>query len=96
MIKLDNFLTVKTADGRDWQILVLDTFTVDEYPNKNYIAYTFGEQESAETIKSYISVLNETENYFSLDSITDQEEMSIVKEAYENLIMENNIESGDF
>ncbi len=86
---MDNFLTVKTADGKDWQILVLDTFTVDEYPNKNYIVYTFGEQESPETIKSYISVLNESDSYFTLEAMADEEEKDIVREAYQNMLLES-------
>lgn len=86
---MDNFLTVRTADGKDWQLLVLDTFTVEEYPDKNYIAYTFGEQESSETIKSYISILNETDNYFTLESIPNEEEKEIVSEAYKNMLLES-------
>ncbi len=81
-------MTVKTADGRDWQIMVIDTFTVDEYPDKNYIVYTFGEQGSPDTIKSYISVLNENDNYFSLNSMSE-EEQTIVNEAYKNMLLES-------
>ncbi len=86
---MDNFITVRTADGRDWQILVLDTFSVDEYPNKNYIAYTFGEEESPETIKSYISVLNENDAYFTLEAMADEEEIETVREAYQNMLLES-------
>ena len=85
---MENQLIVKTADGRDWQIFVLDTFKVDEYPNKEYVAYTFGEFENNDNIKSYISVLNETENYFSLESMADEDEVKIVEEAYKNLLLE--------
>ncbi len=85
---MENQLIVKTADGRDWQIFVLDTFQVDEYPNKEYVAYTFGEFENNDNIKSYISILNETENYFSLESMTDEDEVKIVEEAYKNLLLE--------
>ena len=82
-------MVVKTADGRDWQIMVIDTFSVDEFPNKNYIVYTFGEQENPGTIKSYISVLNETDNYFALEAIADENEKTIIKEAYQNMILES-------
>ena len=88
-MEVDNFLTVKTADGKEWQIMVLDTFSVDEYPHRNYIIYTLGEQENPNNIKSYISVLNETDNYFSLVSISNEDEREIVKEAYKNMIIEN-------
>lgn len=89
MIKLKELLTVKSADGRDWQILVLDTFKVYDYPEKEYVAYTFGEEAGPDTMKSYISVLNETPEYFSLDAMTDSEENMIVKEAYLNMLLES-------
>ena len=85
---MENALIVKTADGRDWRIFVLDTFTVDAYPNKEYVSYTFGEFENNDDIKSYISVLNETENYFSLESMENEEEKKIVEEAYKDMLFE--------
>ena len=86
---MENFLTVRTADGKDWHIQVIDTFSVDEYPNKNYIVYTFGEEDGPDMIKSYISVLNETDAYFTLEAMADKEEQEIVREAYQNMILES-------
>jgi len=71
--------------------MVIDTFTVDEYPDKNYIVYTFGEQGSPGNIKSYISVLNETDNYFLLNPMNKEEQM-IVSEAYKNLLLESGVQ----
>jgi len=85
---MENQLIAKTADGRDWPIYVLDIFQVDYYPNKEYIAYTFGENVDENSIKSYISILNENENYISLDSITNNDELKIVEEAYQNMLLE--------
>lgn len=89
MIILDEFLIVKTADGKEWQIMVLDTFSVDLYPKKEYIAYTFGEEVDNDNIKSYISILNENDDYFTLEEITNSDEQNIVKEAYTNMILES-------
>ena len=86
---MENILSVKTTDGQVWQIMILDTFMVEDYPNKNYIVYTFGEQENPETVKSYISILDETENYFALEGIANEEEKEIVKEAYQNMLLES-------
>ncbi len=88
---MDNFLTVRTADGKDWHILVIDTFSVDEFPNKNYIVYTFGEEASPDEYKSYISILNETDAYFTLEAMGSQEEQAIVKEAYQNMLLESGV-----
>ena len=85
---MEDYLNVKTADGKDWQIYVLDFFKVDEYPDKEYVAYTFGEPEAYDTTKSYISVLCENDNYFTLEAMSSFKESEDVKKAYENMLLE--------
>ena len=59
---MDNTLNVRTSNNQDIEISVLDTFTVDEYPNKQYIAYTLYEDAGEGLITVYISSLSENED----------------------------------
>ena len=86
---LENFLTVKDMNGQDWQILVLDTFEIEEYPGRNYISYTFGEQSGSDAIKSYISIIKEDNETYSLEELVDEEEKEIVRQAYKNMLLES-------
>ena len=85
----ENQLTVKTIDGKDWHIYVLDVFKVDAFPEKEYIAYTFGEYENGDDVRSYISVLNDGEKFFCLEQFDDEEEENIVRTAYQNKVLES-------
>ena len=83
---MENELIVSGENGIKYSIKVIDIFTVDEYPEKEYIAYTFDEPNDAENIKAYISILKETETDFSLLGISDKEEWEIVHKSFNELI----------
>ena len=83
---MENELVVSGENGVKYKIKVIDIFTVDEYPNKEYIAYTFEEPVDAEHIKAYISILKETETDFSLLGISDKNEWDIVQQNFNDLI----------
>ena len=86
---MENELIVSGENGVKYAIKVIDIFTVDEYPDKEYIAYTFEEPEDAEYVKAYISILNETDTDFSLLGISDKNEFDIVKNSFNKLISED-------
>ena len=86
---MENELIVSGENGLKYSIKVIDIFTVDEYPNKEYIAYTFEEPIDEENIKAYISILKENETDFSLYGISDKEEWNVVKSAFYTMIEEN-------
>ena len=82
-------LNVLNSNGESIEINVLDTFTVDEYPNRQYIAYTLDEKTDDGYIKVYMSILSGNETAYRLDRITDKEELEIVEEAFENMVAES-------
>lgn len=92
---MDKNLTVTTQDGQVVEISVIDVFTVDDFPSKEYIAYTFGENNNNEMIKSYISILIENDDSFRIEAITDKKEWEIVQESFKNLLADNNEGDGD-
>ena len=83
---MENELVVSGENGVKYKIKVIDIFPVSEYPEKEYIAYTFEEPIDAEHIKAYISILKETETDFSLLGISDKAEWDAVQKAFNELL----------
>lgn len=75
----DRTLTVTDENNNQVEIEVLDIFTVDSYPGKEYILYTKNETEG-DYIKTYVSILQETETSVTLASIEDDNEFAIVQD----------------
>ena len=69
----NNILRIRTDDGIV-EIEVLDIIE-NETLNRNYIVYRFRNQDDV-----LISILNETEDSFSLDTIEDEEEFNSIEE----------------
>ena len=78
----NNILRIRT-DGGIVEIEVLDIIE-NETLNRNYIVYRFRNQDDV-----LISILNETEDSFSLDSIEDEEEFKSIEEYLASKIQEN-------
>ena len=78
----NNILRIRTDDGIV-EIEVLDIIE-NETLNRNYIVYRFRNQDDV-----LISILNETEDSFSLDSIEDEEEFKSIEEYLASKIQEN-------
>ena len=76
----ENILTITDETGAEVQVEVLDIFSVDAYPGKEYILYTKGETEG-DLVKTYVSILEETETEANLLAIEDEEEFSKVQDA---------------
>ena len=74
----DRTLTVTDENNNQVEIEVLDIFTVDSYPGKEYILYTKNETEG-EYIKTYVSILEETETSVTLAGIEDENEFAAVQ-----------------
>lgn len=85
---MENELVVSGENGIKYTIKVIDIFTVEGYPDKEYIAYTFEEPIDEENIKAYISILKETETDFALLGISDKEEFEVVKNSFFNMVDE--------
>lgn len=83
----NSLMNVITNDGKSYQIYVIETFEIDQYLGKKYIAYTFGQKEENMT-KSYISVINMDGSCIKLEAITDKEELNIVQESLKMLLSE--------
>lgn len=83
---MNNMLDVITSDGNNYQIKIIKTFQLESFPNKKYIAYTFGE-EIDDMVKSYVSIINEENEQIRLEAITDKDEWSQVQEGLKELLM---------
>ena len=75
----DRTLVVTDENNNQVEIEVLDIFTVDSYPDKEYILYTKNEIEG-EYVKTYVSILQETETSVTLLGIEDETEFAAVQE----------------
>lgn len=74
----DNKLVVKNLSGEDITINVVDIISNDE--GKKYICYTLEEYSDI-----FISLLNVSEDSYSLDTITDEERQAVEEVLKETL-----------
>lgn len=75
-------LIVSGEDGTKFIIYVLDLLEkgeVKEFPNKEYIAYSFDEPNGNGQLEVYYSILEEKEKNFSLLGISNKDEFDIIK-----------------
>lgn len=85
----DSTLTVFDEDNNEIKVEVLDIFELDNYPGKKYILYTKNETEG-EYVKTYASIINQTDEEVILTAIEDETEFAAVQ-AYIN----SSIEEGE-
>ncbi len=70
---MENKLTISTKDGTVVEINVLDI--IDSYTyNKTFMIYTFANENKS----IFASILNESDTSYSLDTITNQEEINYI------------------
>lgn len=81
---MDNFIDVTTEDGQKYKAEVIDIFNVDEYPDKDYIMYSFGENVGEDQERVYVSIIEDNDDECRLQGISDPREWSIVQEAIKN------------
>lgn len=79
----NNILKLKNSDGSDIEIEVLDIIN-DENSNKDYMVYRIKDQEDV-----LISIINQTETSFSLDTIEDENEYKAIEEYLAGKINDN-------
>lgn len=79
----NNILKLKNSDGSDIEIEVLDIIN-DENSSKDYMVYRIKDQEDV-----LISIINQTETSFSLDTIEDENEFKAIEDYLESKINDN-------
>ena len=77
----ENILKVKLNNSQELDIEVYDIVEVPE-KNKKYIVYSVANSENDDV---FISILNETENSFSLDTIEDDQELREIEQYLEEI-----------
>ena len=86
-VNFENQLTVETDRGEKVKLNVLDI--IDSYAfNKSFIIYNFEDEPDS----VYASILNEGENTYSLDTITNQEEIDYITSEIERVLAEKDEE----
>ena len=82
--EFNNKLVVKAENGQDVTINVLDIIDSEEF-QKSFIIYNIdGHGEAV-----FASILNEQEDSFSLDTITDQKEIEFINSEIDKVVEEN-------
>ena len=94
MEEIDNYLDVISEDGKSIKAEVIDIFSVDEYPDKDYIIYSFGEEVGKDAEKVYVSIIADFNDEFRLIGIDDPNEWSIVQEAIANTVRDGDMVNG--
>ena len=79
----NNILKLKNSDGSDIEIEVLDIIN-DENSSEDYMVYRIKDQEDV-----LISIINQTETSFSLDTIEDENEFKAIEDYLESKINDN-------
>ena len=79
----NNSLKLKDNNGNNIEIEVLDIIN-DEDLNKEYMVYRIKDQEDV-----LISIINQTETNFSLDTIEDANEFKAIEDYLESKINDN-------
>lgn len=83
MEEVSNKLEVTIEDGTTVTVNVLDFVDSLEF-GKTYIIYTVNDQ--SDTV--FASILNETEDSYSLDTITDQKELDFINNEIDRVVSE--------
>ena len=85
--KFDNALTINFTNGQRANINVLDI--IDSYAfNKSFMIYTFAGFDD----KVFASVLNVTDTSYSLDTITNEEELNYINSEIDRFVLEEDEE----
>ena len=82
---MDNKITIKDVDGREYVVDVIDIFNVKEYEGKEYIVYTLGREVDKNNLEVYVSILKQNGKDYSLDYIEDEKEWEIVQRAMDEM-----------
>ena len=83
MEEVSNKLEVTIEDGTTVTVNVLDFVDSLEF-GKTYIIYTINDQ--SDTV--FASILNETEDSYSLDTITDPKELDFINNEIDRVVSE--------
>ena len=79
---MDKKVLITNSQGQQIQADVVIAFELKNN-NQKYIVYTFNEKDD-DSIKTYVSRIREEDNGVYFDSITDEEEWKMVREAIMN------------
>lgn len=81
---MDKKVLITNSQGAQIQADVVTAFKLKN--NNKYIVYTFNEKDN-DNIKTYVSKIREENNEIYFDSITDDEEWKMVREAIMNEVI---------
>lgn len=79
----NNKLLVTIEGGKQTEISVVDIINSDEF-KKEFILYTLGSDDE----KLYASILNESDDSYSLDTISDQKEIDFINSEIDRIASE--------
>lgn len=82
----DNILKVSAEDGSIVNVNVLDIVESARF-NKTFVIYTVNDDKN----NIFASILNEKEDSFSLDTISDQDEIDYINSEIDRVIEEGEV-----
>lgn len=77
---MEDIINVMDDNGNLFEVEVLDIFNVEGF-DKDYIMYTRNEDAGDDKIKTYVSILKEENDNYSLINIDDEDEWNLVQKA---------------
>ena len=80
---MDGKVTITNSQGQKAIADIVTIFRVNDL-NSDYIVYTFNQRDENNNIKDYASKLRIENGIYYFDSITDENEWKLVKEAIMN------------
>lgn len=81
-----NIITFFNTNGEEQEAEVVLCFTAGQ-PAKDYIIYTFNEKDKNGMVIIYSAILIEDNDSYRLESITNDNEWSMVKEVMRDIVM---------
>ncbi len=82
---MDNIIMVRSENGVEFEIEVLDIFNVEGYEGKDYILYTRGKEIDDDNIEVYVSKIEQEDDHFNLLTIEDDQEWEAVEKAMDEM-----------
>ena len=82
----DNMFSLKDQNGKEYRAEVIDIFSVDEYPDNDYLLYSFGNTIGNDVQVNISKAIVNSTGGIDLVGIEDDKEWAAVNKAVDSMI----------
>lgn len=82
----DNMFSLKDQNGKEYRAEVIDIFSVDEYPDNDYLLYSFGNTVGNDVQVNISKAIVNSTGGIDLVGIEDDKEWAAVNKAVDSMI----------